>query len=65
MTVIYFDYIAGFGVNARVNDEWDYYPSVDELMHECSALYGNQVVLVSTAVASGTFTGYQESLDVY
>ncbi|MDX7990794.1 hypothetical protein [Xenorhabdus littoralis] len=65
MRVIYFDYIAGFGVNALVDDEWDYYPSVDELMYECSSLYGNQVVLVSTAVTSGCFTGYQESLHVY
>lgn len=63
MQVIYFDYIAGFGVNALVAGEWDYYPSVDELMHECVSHYGNQLVLVSTATASGHFTGYRESLN--
>lgn len=63
MQFIYFDYIAGFGINALVAGDWDYYPSVDELMYECISLYGNQVVLVSTATASGQFTGYQESLN--
>ncbi|CDM89440.1 hypothetical protein [Xenorhabdus bovienii] len=62
MKIIYFDYIAGFGINALVADEWDFYPSVDELMYECTSLYGNKIVLVSTAATSGNFTGYQESL---
>ncbi|MDC9588957.1 hypothetical protein PSI23_06405 [Xenorhabdus sp. XENO-10] len=62
MKIIYFDYIAGFGINALVADEWDFYPSVDELMYECTSLYGNQIVFVSTATTSGNFTGYQESL---
>ncbi|CDH02066.1 hypothetical protein [Xenorhabdus bovienii] len=62
MKIIYFDYIAGFSINALVADEWDFYPSVDELMYECTSLYGNKIVLVSTAATSGNFTGYQESL---
>ncbi|CDH04539.1 conserved hypothetical protein [Xenorhabdus bovienii str. oregonense] len=65
MTVIYFDYISGFGINALVGGNWDYYPSVDELMYECVSLYGNKIVLVSTAATSGCFTGYQESLNVH
>ncbi|WP_244903155.1 hypothetical protein, partial [Xenorhabdus innexi] len=65
MKIIYFDYIAGFGINALVNGEWDYYPSVDELMFECISLYGSQIVLVSTTTTSGCFTGYQESLNAY
>ncbi|CDH24075.1 hypothetical protein [Xenorhabdus bovienii] len=65
MQIIYFDYIAGFGINALVNGEWDYYPSLDELIFECNSLYGNQIVLVSTTATSGCFTGYQESLNGY
>ncbi|OKP03317.1 MULTISPECIES: hypothetical protein [Xenorhabdus] len=61
MKIIYFDYIAGFGINAFIADELDFFPSFDELIHYCIALYGDQIVLVSTTVTSGISTGYQES----
>ena len=61
--IIYFDYITGYGVNAVVNGVWDFYPSVDELIHECTRHYGDQFILVSTSVPSGSFIGYKESLN--
>ncbi|SPW34105.1 Uncharacterised protein [Edwardsiella tarda] len=63
MQVIYFDYVSGFGVNALVDGNWDYYPSFDELLHECDRVYGHEIVLVSTSAESGTVVSYKESLN--
>ncbi len=62
MNIIYFDYIAGFGINASVSGEWDFYRSFDELVDECTGFYGDDFLLVSIVLHSGSFVGYRESL---
>lgn len=62
MQIIYFDYTSNFGVNACVSGEWDFYRSFDELVDECISFYGDDFLLVSVVLYSGSFVGYRESL---
>lgn len=58
MNIIYFDYIEGFGINAKVGVNWDFYRSFDELVKECSCYFGEDFLLASTSVKSGQFVSY-------
>lgn len=55
MVTIYYDYIPGHGVNAFVNDEWDFYRSMSELVEVVAEIYGLEpVVYVPHSLAIGT-----------
>lgn len=55
MIVIYYDFLPGYGVNALVEDEWDFYRSMGELCDYVAELYGCQpVVFVPHSLAVGT-----------
>lgn len=55
MIVIYYDFLPGYGVNALVEDEWDFYRSMGELCDYVAELYGCQpVVFVPHSLAIGT-----------
>lgn len=62
MNIIYFDFIEGYGINAQVGSEWDFFRSFDELLKECSLHFGDDFLLATTVAVSGSFTGYRESL---
>lgn len=60
MNIIYFDFIEGYGVNAKVGIDWDFYRSFDELIKECFCYFSDNFILAPTTAESGDFTGYQE-----
>lgn len=60
MNIIYFDYIEGFGINANVGIDWDFYRSFDELIKECSVHFDDNFILAPTTARSGAFIGYRE-----
>lgn len=60
MNIIYFDYIEGYGINANVGIDWDFYRSFDELIKECSFHFKENFILAPTTAKSGEFIGYQE-----
>lgn len=58
--VVYYDYVSGYGVNACIDGDWDFYRSFDELVAFCVETIGSDFVLVSVALPSGFWVGYQE-----
>lgn len=62
MSVFYYDYIPGYGVNACVYGEWDFYNSFDELFLFCCETIGFDFVFVSFALPSGSWTSYREAV---
>lgn len=62
MNIVYFDFIEGYGINAQVGIEWDFYRSFDELIKECSNCFHDNFILAPTTAVSGSFLGYRESL---
>ncbi|MCT8349547.1 hypothetical protein LGZ99_20690 [Photorhabdus temperata] len=60
MNIIYFDYIEGYGINAKVGVEWDFYRSFDELVNECSCHFSEDFLLAPTTAKSGQFISYGE-----
>ncbi|ARA23837.1 hypothetical protein AM438_15640 [Proteus mirabilis] len=64
MNIIYFDYIEGFGINANLGVEWNFYRSFDELVKEFSCYFSDNFILAPITAESGDFIGYQESYNV-
>ncbi|HFS6883877.1 MULTISPECIES: hypothetical protein [Proteus] len=62
MNIVYFDFIEGYGINAKVGIDWDFYRSFDELIKECSCCFFDDFILAPTTAKSGSFIGYQEIL---
>lgn len=55
MIVIYYDSLPGYGVNAFVEGDWDFYRSMAELYDYVAELYGCQpVVFVPHSLSVGT-----------
>lgn len=55
MITIYYDFLPGYGVNAFVEGDWDFYRSMGELCDYVAELYGCQpVVFVPHSLAVGT-----------
>ena len=62
MNIVYYDYISGYGVNACIGGDWDFYRSFDELVSACVETIGSDFVLVSVALPSGSWVGYRETV---
>ncbi|AFH91929.1 hypothetical protein ACU7RR_002337 [Providencia stuartii] len=56
MNIIYFHFIDGYGINANIGTNWDFFRSFDELVKECLFHF----VLAPTTAISGDFIGYRE-----
>lgn len=60
MNIIYFDYIEGYGINANIGIEWDFYGSFDDLVKECLYQFKSDFLLAPTTAKSGKFISYGE-----
>lgn len=60
--IVYYDYIPDYGVNACIDGEWDFFSSFNELFIACVETIGDDFVLVSVALSSGSWVGYQETV---
>jgi hypothetical protein len=62
MKTIYYEYISGFGINALVHSEPDFYHSDNELFHECYELFGMCFILVPVCADAGSFDAFHDSM---
>lgn len=62
MKTIYFEYISGFGINALIYNEPNFYHSANELFHECHILFGMCFILVPLTAKSGFFEAFNDSM---
>lgn len=60
MNIIYFHFIDGYGINANIGTDWDFFRSFDELVKECLFHFHENFVLAPTTATSGDFIGYRE-----
>lgn len=54
MPVVYYDNQLGYGVNAYVAGDWDFYHSMAELANHVDSVLGENVVYIPSSLPVGT-----------